>query len=113
MLLSPNTSNHRSRMPLISIMGEVHYQTSTPSESSEFITTIAHSRLFTLLCFSLQVTIVVAASLVFYVDAYSIGYDRGRNWRLVTIAVVLYTFSSWFIIAVLGPCSRLGKKVIW
>lgn len=113
MLLSPNNSNHRARMPLISIMGEAHYQTSTPSESSEFITTIAHSRLFTLLCFSLQVTIIVAASLVFYVDAWSIGYFRGANWRLVTIAVVLYTFSSWFIIAVLGPCSRLGKKVIW
>lgn len=113
MLLSPNTSNHRSRMPLISIMGEAHYQTSTPAESSEFITTIAHSRLFTLLCFSMQVTIVLAASLVFYVDAYSIGYDRGGNWKLVTIAVGLYTFSSWFVIAVLGPCSRLGKKVIW
>ena len=113
MLLSPNNANHRARMPLISIMGEAHYQTSTPSESSEFITTIGRSRLFTLLCFSLQVTIVVAASLVFYVDAYTIGFDRGGNWRLVTIAVVLYTFSSWFVIAVLGPCSRLGKKVIW
>ena len=113
MLLSPNTSNHRSRMPLISIMGEAHYQTSTPSESSEFIATIAKSRLFTLLGFALQATIVVAASLAFYVDAYSIGYDRGGNWQLVTVAVVLYIVSCWFIIAVLGPCSRLGKKVIW
>jgi hypothetical protein len=113
MLLFPNHSNHRARMPLISIMAEAHYQTSTPSESSEFITTIGRSRLFTLLCFALQVTIVVAASLVFYVDAYTIGYFRGANWRLVTVALGLYTFSAWFVVGVLGPCSRLGKKVIW
>ena len=113
MLLSPNTSTHRSRMPLINIMGEAYCQTSTPTTSSEFITTVGLSWLFTLLCASLQVTILLAAILVFYVDAGTIGYFRGGNWRLVTIAVGLYTFSCWFIIAVLGSCSRLGKRVIW
>lgn len=111
MLLPVKTSNHRTAMPLISIMGEAYCQTSTPQEPSEFITTVGRSHLFKLLCASLQVTIVLGASLVFYVDAWTIGFMRGANWRLVTIAIGLYTLSTWFLIATLGPYSRLGKKI--
>jgi len=110
MLLSPKTSNHRSRMPLISVMGEAYCQPSTSSEPSEFITMVGSSRLFTLLCGALQATILLAASLVFYLDARSIGYSRGDNWRLVTVAIGLYTFSSWFLIVTLSPYSRIGRK---
>jgi hypothetical protein len=110
MLLSSKTSNHRSRMPLISIMGEAYCQPSISIESSDFITIVGRSRLFTLLCGFLQVTILLAASLVFYLDAESIGYSRGGNWRLVTVAIGLYTFSSWFLVAALGPYSRIGRK---
>jgi len=111
MLLSPKNSNHRASMPLISIMGEVYCQPSTANESSEFMTVVERSRLFTLLCGILQFTVLVGAALVFFVDAWTIGYLRGGNWFLVTAAIGLYIFSSWFWIATLGPYSRLGKKV--
>jgi hypothetical protein len=111
LLPPPKTSNHRASMPLIGIMGDVYCQTSTANEASEFITAVGRSRLFTLLCGSLQFTILVGAILVFYVDAGTIGYFRGGNWRLVTIAVGLYTLASWFLLATLGPFSRLGKKM--
>jgi uncharacterized membrane protein len=59
----------------------------------------------------LQFTVLVGAALVFFVDAWTIGYLRGGNWFLVTVAIGLYIFSSWFWIVILGPHSRLGKKV--
>jgi hypothetical protein len=111
MLLSPpKPSNYRASIPLISVMGEVYCQTNTANEPSEFITAVGRSRLFTLLCGSLQFTILLGAVLVFYIDARTIGYLRGANWRLVTVAVGLYTLSSWFWAAALCPYSRLGKK---
>jgi len=111
MLLSPKASDQRANMPLISIMGDEYCQKSTSNnESSEFIMAVGRSRLFTMLCGSLQLTILVGAAIVFLVDARTIGYYRGGNWRLVTIAVGLYTFSSWFWMATLGPYSRLGRK---
>ena len=111
MLLSPKFTDSRASMPLISVMGEGYCQTSTANEPSEFVTVVGSSLLFTLLCGSLQFTILVGATIVFYVDAVSIGYYRGGNWFLVTIAVGLYTLSSWFWIATLGPYSRIGKKM--
>jgi hypothetical protein len=112
MLLSPpKVSSHRASMPLIGIMGEVYCQTNNSNEPSEFITAVGRSRLFTLLCGSLQFTILVGAVLIFYFDAWTIGYLRGANWRFVTVAVGLYTCSSWFWVATLSPYSRLGKKV--
>lgn len=92
-------------------MGEVYRQANTANEPSEFITAVGRSRLFTLLCGSLQFTILVGAVLIFYFDAWTIGYLRGANWRLVTVAIGLYTLSSWFWIAALGPYSRLGGKM--
>jgi len=111
MLLSPKTSDRRTRMPLIGIMGEAYCQTSTASESSDFVTIVGRSRLFAILCGLLQVTILLAASLVFYVDARTIGYVRGGNWPLVTVAIGLYTFFGWFLIATLSPYSRIGRKM--
>jgi hypothetical protein len=111
LLPPPKTSNHRAKMPLIGIMGEAYCQTSTANETSEFITVVGRSRLFTLMCGSLQFTIVVGAALVFYVDASTIGYFRGGNWRLVTVAIGLYTLACWFLLATLGSFSRLGKKM--
>jgi len=112
LLQPPKPSNHRTSTPLISIMGEVYCQANTANEPSEFITVVGRSRLFTLLCGSLQFTIIMGATLVFYVDASTIGYYRGANWRLFTVAIGLYTLSSWLCIAALGPYSRLGRKII-
>jgi hypothetical protein len=78
---------------------------------SEFLAIVGRSRLFVLLCASLQAAILVGATLIFYVDARTIGYFRGGNWQLVIVAVLMYTFLSWVLIGVLGPYSRLGKKV--
>jgi hypothetical protein len=108
----PSTHHHpQASTLLISIMGESNYQTNNSRESSEFLTIVGRSRLFVLLCASLQAAILVGATLIFYVDAITIGYFRGGNWLLVIVAVLLYTFLCWVLIAVLGPYSRLGRKV--
>jgi hypothetical protein len=117
MLLTAKTSSHhhhRASTPLISILGESNYQnqTTTPrGPSSEFLDIVGRSRLFVLLCASLQAAILVGAVMTFWVDARTIGYFRGGNWQLVIVAVLMYTFLSWVLIGVLGPHSRLGRKV--
>jgi hypothetical protein len=111
LLPPPKTSNHRASMPLIGLMGDVYFQASTANEPSEFISAVGRSRLFTLLCGSLQLTILVGAVFVFMLDAWTIGYFRGGNWVFVSVAIGIYTFSSWFCIATLSPYSRLGKKM--
>jgi hypothetical protein len=111
---SAKPSTHHQRLtstPLISVLGKACSHPNTPREPSEFLATVGRSRLFILLCASLQSAILVGATLIFYVDARTIGYFRGGNWQLVIVAVLLYTFLSWGLIGVLGPCSRLGKKV--
>lgn len=110
MLLSAKMPSRRTSTPLVSAMGETYSETNTSREPSKFTAIVGRSRLFALLCASLQIAILLGATLVFYVDAYSIGLWRGGNWRLVSITIGFYTSSSWIIIGVLGPYSRLGKK---
>lgn len=106
MLSLPDISSHHSRRPLISVAGEVKSSTA----SSEFMIIVGRSRLFALVCGLLQLSILIGAILIFYLDAHTIGYFRGSNWVVLVAAVGFYFVSSWFVIAVLGPYSRLGRK---
>lgn len=115
--LSPpraSTATRQSHEPLVSALAERRVPTPTDPDSfeaepSDFYTIMMSSRLFALLVASLHAGILAGAILIFWINAESIGLERGGNWVLLVIAVIIYVMSSWTLVAFLGPFSRLWK----
>ncbi|KAM0713404.1 hypothetical protein Q7P37_010366 [Cladosporium fusiforme] len=106
----------QSHEPLITALAGQHPTIQIVSDipedqPSELQAVMMASRLFGLLVGVLHASIFVGAMIIFYINAQTIGFDRGENWIYLVIAIVLYIMASWGLVGMLGPFSRLWKSV--
>jgi hypothetical protein len=78
-------------------------------EESEPLGMMTSSRLFGSLVACLNLALLTGAVLMFWINAQTIGYQRGGNWKLLLIAASCYCLLSCCLVCFLGPFSRLWR----
>ena len=95
----------------------LQYLTTPPSPSttpsSPFLPTLPEflqsTHLFTLTSLLLNASIIATATLVYDVDAHSIGNDKVPKWELSAQCIGFCVLGIWVVVGVVGVWSRLGR----